>query len=283
VKVALALRRVDFGRWVQRPAWLAAFAAGLAACLLALLLNALLSEVRPDNAWGRTYGTLATLLMLGAVLLGARRRTMHLSRLPLGRAQDWVQFHVYGGTLFLLLVLMHTGLRAPRAGLTAWLLLLSVWVAVSGLLGVAIRRWVPRLLTSSLGLEVLYERIPELTAGIRARCSALAAACSTPVQDFYRKRLAPDLARPRARWIYFLDPIHGIQERLRELDFLRGLLGADDRGRLDELQALYRAKLEMDAHYTLQRALRWWLYGHVPVSFVLTLLVGIHVVTVLTF
>ncbi len=271
------------GRWVQRPDWLAAFAVALGLCLVALLINALVSEVRPGSGWGRTYGTLAVLLMLAAALLGVRRRTMRLSRLPIGKTQDWVQLHVYGGTLFLVLVLMHTGPRLPRTAFSAWLLALSVWVAASGVLGVALRKWVPRLLTSSLSLEVLYERIPELIAGVRTRCEALAAAGSTPLQDMFRRRLAPDLVRPRARLIYFVDPKAGIQDRLRELDFLRRLLGAEDQARLDELQSLYKAKLEMDAHYTLQRALRWWLYGHVPVSFVLLLLAAIHVVTVLAY
>lgn len=270
------------GRWVQRPDWLAAFAAALALCLLALAVNALVSEVRPGSGWGRTYGTLAALLMVAAALLGVRRRSLRFSHLPIGRTQDWVQLHVYGGALFLVLVLMHTGLRPPRTGFAGWLLGLSVWVAVSGLLGVALRKWLPRLMTSSLSIEVLYERVPELIAGVRSRCEALAAAGSTPLQDVFR-RLAPDLDGPRPRWIYFLDPKAGIQDRLRELEFLRRLLGAEDQGRLDELQTLYRAKLEMDASYTLQRALRWWLYGHIPVSFVLILLVGIHLVTVLLY
>ena len=51
--------------------------------------------------------------------------------------------------------------------------------------------------------------------------------------------------------------------------------------RLGELQQLYRAKLELDAHYTLQHVLRGWLVLHVPVSLVLLVLVGLHVFTVL--
>lgn len=270
--------RFDARRFVQRPDWLWAFAAGLAACVLAYLANVALAEVAPGNAWGRTYGTLAALLMVAAALLGVRRRTM---RFGLGRAQDWVQLHVYGGTLSVVLVLLHTGFRPPRSGFTAALLVLSLWIGASGLLGVALRKWIPRQLASGLSLEVLYERIPELTADLRARTEALVAPGSEPLRDFYRKRLAPDLARPRVRWIFFLDITGGIQERLREIDFLRRLLGEEDRGRLDELASLYRAKWEMDAHYTLQRALRWWLYGHVPPSLVLLLLVAVHVFSAL--
>ncbi|HXO22795.1 MAG TPA: hypothetical protein VOA87_22990 [Thermoanaerobaculia bacterium] len=268
-------------RWVQRPEWLWAFAAATAACLLVYGINAAttgMAEVRPGSVWGRTYGALAALLMVGAALLGVRRRTMRWS---LGRAQDWVQFHVYGGTLALLLVLLHSGFRRPVGGLGWWLLALTLWVTLSGLLGVVLRKWIPRLLASGLNLEVLYERIPELTADVRKRAEALMVSAPAPVEDFYRQRIAPDLVRPRVRLIYFLDITGGIQDRLREFGFLRRLLSPEERPRLDELESLYRVKLEMDAHFTLQKALRFWLYGHVPVSLVLLLLVAIHVVSVL--
>jgi len=156
-------------------------------------------------------------------------------------------------------------------------------VTLTGLAGVGLRKWLPRVLASGLTTEVLYERIPELAAELRTKAEAVAAACSTPVRDFHRKRLAADLAAPRVRWIFFVDVTGGIQGRLRELSFLRGMLDPAERERVDELEALYRTKLELDAHYTLQRPLRWWLYAHVPVSLVLILLVVIHVVTVLVY
>ena len=42
-----------------------------------------------------------------------------------------------------------------------------------------------------------------------------------------------------------------------------------------------RTKLEIDAHYTLQQALRWWLYAHLPASFVLLVFILLHLYTVL--
>jgi len=272
--------RLPVARWVQRPDWLAAFAAGTAVCLAAYGINAAVGEVRPGSAWGRSYGALAALLMLAAALLAVRRRTM---RLGLGRAQDWVQLHVYGGTLALLLVLLHTGWRGAAGGFGWWLLALTIWVSASGLFGVALRKWIPRLLSSGLSLEVLYERIPELTAGVRGKAEALVASAPAPVQDFYRRQIAPEMARPRVRWIYFVDITGGIQGRLRELAFLRKLLTPEERPSLDELTALYRVKLEMDAQFTLQKALRGWLYGHVPASFVLLFLVALHIFAVLVY
>jgi hypothetical protein len=272
--------RSPVARWVQRPDWLAGFAAAAVVCLAAYAINAAVGEVRPGTPWGRSYGALAALLMLAAALLSVRRRTM---RWGLGRAQDWVQLHVYGGALALLLVLLHVGWRGPAGGFGWWLLALTVWVSASGLLGVALRKWIPRLLSSGLSVEVLYERIPELTAEVRGKAEALAASAPASVQDFYRRRIAAEMARPRVRWIYCVDITGGIQGRLRELAFLRRLLAPEERPLLDDLLALYRVKLEMDAHFTLQKALRFWLYGHVPVSLVLLALVALHIVSVLTY
>ena len=88
------------------------------------------------------------------------------------------------------------------------------------------------------------------------------------------------LATPQTRLIYYLDVTGGIQARTEQFDYLRALLPADEQQKLDDLQAMYKTKLEIDAHYTLQKALRWWLYLHVPVSLVLIVLLALHIFAV---
>lgn len=265
-------------RWVQRPEWLAAFLGATVLLALVFALNLLLAAPRAGSAWGLAYGTLATLLLVAVSLLAVRRRTV---RWGLGRTQTWVQLHVYGGTLFLLLVLMHSGFRWPGGTVERWLLVLSLWVAGSGLVGVLLRKWLPRVLSSALTTEVLYERIPELAATLRRRAEELAREAPAPVRDLHRRSLAPLLAAPRFRWIYFADVTGGIAHRLRELDYLAERLPAGEREVLDDLRSVVLTKLELDVHFTLQRPLRWWLYGHVPPSLALLALVAVHLVTVL--
>ncbi len=262
---------------VQRPEYLAVSSLAALALLAVYALGAVFAPLTPGNAWGLAYGSAATLLLLAVTLLGVRRRAQ---RWGPGRVQDWVQFHVYGGTLFMLLVLLHSGFRWPQGVLTLWLWILSVAVTLSGLLGVLIGKTIPRILTSGLRTEVLYERIPELTTALRTKAEDLAQGSSPPIQDFYRKELAPALRCPQVRLLFLLDITGGIQERLRAFEFLRHLLSPDEQARCDELQDLYRIKLELDAHYTLQRPLRFWLYGHVPLAIVLLVLVAIHLVAV---
>jgi hypothetical protein len=275
----LVPRLAALGRRVQRPRWLAAFAVAAPALAAVFALGAAVSGVDPGNAWGLVYGALAAALMLAAAALAVRRRTM---RRGWGRSQTWVQLHLYGGALFLLLVGMHSGFAWPPPGLARWLAALSLWVVASGLAGVALRKWIPPLLASGLATEVLYERIPELAADLARRAEELAAPAG-PVRDLYRRRLARELAAPAVRWVFLRDITGGIGERLGELDFLRRRLDGDELDRLDRLEELYRAKLELDAHYTLQRPLRWWLWAHLPASWALVLLAAVHVITVLVY
>lgn len=254
-----------------------AFLAALVACGATLAVNAAVSEVRPSTAWGMGYGAGAVVLLLGALAYAARRRA---PRRGPGRAYVWLQFHLYGGALFLVLVMMHAGFRAPH-GVLAWAMwLLSWYVVMSGLVGVFLQRWLPRILSSAFATEVHYDRIPSLVGVIRGRVEALVRTCDDSVRRFYDTNLAPVLVEPQPRFIYFMDIAGGIRSRVGHLDYLRQFLAGEDVEKLDELKALVSSKLEMDAQYTLQRALRWWLLGHVPVSLALVVLVAFHLFSV---
>ena len=258
--------------------WWRVFLAGAGLCLGAAVVELAFDAPGGAGAWTVAYGVAATTLLLGAVAYGGRRRA---PRRGPGASYHWLRFHVYGGTLFLALVLLHTGLRLPD-GVVGWgLWSMSLWVVITGLAGVFIQKWVPTALSSGLATEVHYDRIPELVSHIRGKVEDLVAVADESVRSFYQANLAAGFAGPQARLIYFVDITGGIQARLRHLDYLDQFLGVRDRRTVDELRSLVRTKLEMDAQYTLQRALRWWLYAHVPGAVVLTMLVMFHVYAVI--
>jgi hypothetical protein len=93
--------------------------------------------------------------------------------------------------------------------------------------------------------------------------------------------IADALEGPQPRLLYFIDVTGGVGNQARKSDYLRDILSPDERETLDELMRLHRSKLEMDAHYTLQRALRGWLVLHVPVSLVMIALLAVHIFSVL--
>ena len=265
-------------QWVSSPEWFWAFVLASGVCLLGFLVNALLFELNPGNIWGIIYGTVAALLMIGVAAYGIRRRKL---RLNAGKSSTWVQFHVYGGTLFMMLVFMHTAFRLPSGALNWWLWTCSIWVTVSGILGVALQRWIPRTLTSGLAVEAVYERIPEIVAQLRSRAEKLVEVCSDPIRDFYIRNVAATLTLPQPRMIYYFDITGGIQSRMAQFDYLGKVLSTEEKEKLDSLKSMFRTKLELDAHYTLQKALRAWLYTHVPASILLLVLVALHLYAVL--
>ncbi len=251
---------------------------GVGLCLALLGANVTLDELRSGNAWSLGYGGAAAALLVATSIYGARRRLPRVtSKLGLGRAQSWLRFHLAAGGLFLLLVLMHSGFSWPTGMLTRWLLVVSVWTVGSGWLGHLIQRWIPRALTSGLSIEVLYERIPELVAALREDGERLAAECCEPVRELHRREVAPQLERPRRRWLYLWDTTGGQRSRLAQFDYLHRLLSPEDAEQLRELERIYRTKLEIDSHFTLQPLLRGWLHLHAPVSLLLLSLAAIHI------
>lgn len=267
-----------YNKWVQSPRWLTGFGVAVAGCVMVYLVNILFGQVHPGSAWGLSYGLLATVLFVAVSFYAVKRRAMQVRRL--GRAWPYLQFHVYGGTLFLLLMFMHVGFELPEGVLTTWLWVLSIWVVGSGLLGIVLQKWIPTLLSSGLSVEVQYDRIPELVDHLKSRAEVLVASCQPPTRDFYRRAMAPALTAPKTRLIYYLDITGGLQGSTEQFDYLRDLLAPEEKTKLDTLQEIYKTKLEIDAHYTLQKALRWWLYLHLPVSLVLAVLLALHIFAV---
>lgn len=269
------------GRGLAKAGWWRWVASIAAACLALYLYGYFWWEVRPGTVLGMSFGIAAAVLLLGTALYGVRRRMMRVvSHWRLGSAAGWLRFHLYGGGFFLLLVLMHTGFRLPTGTWMWWLWLLSLWTALSGLAGRALQQWIPRVLASGLAVEVNYDRIPELVDEIRGRAERLAAGCDPSVRRLYARKIAPILAAPENRPAFFFDITGGARSRLKDLDYLAGLLPAAEREKLREIERLYRTKLEIDAHYTLQLLLRGWLWIHVPPSLALLALVAVHVFTV---
>ena len=98
--------------------WQKAFWISVGACIVGYVLDALSGEVDASSLWGMLYGTVATVFMVGSALYAVRRRT---ARHRMGQARNWQQFHVYGGTLFMLLTLMDSKEKIPVAGHVVWI------------------------------------------------------------------------------------------------------------------------------------------------------------------
>jgi hypothetical protein len=264
----------------KRPSW-AIRSGAIAVLSLGLYVGLTWFEPwAPGRFWGLTFGTIAAVIFLVDALYPLRRRLMAR---PLGTAQRWLQFHIYGGLLACLFVLIHMGFRWPGGQFGWWLFLLTIWSTLSGVFGVWLQKRVPALLASQLSVEGLYARIPEMAGRLQAEADQIVKGASDMLERVYLNDVRPSLATVTQSWSFLADIRGGRERRLAPLRNVSQFLSDDERVRLDDLQAIVTEKLELDAQYSLQRVLRAWLVLHVPPALVLTGLVAAHIAAVLFF
>ena len=250
--------------------------------LLAYLLTQHQMQPWPGSLPGMVFGIAAATFFAAAALYSLRRRAMGLAtRLRLGPTRHWLFLHLYGGVFFLVLVTLHIAFRWPT-GVFSWALwLLSWWTVFTGLGGLALQRWIPRVL-ASLSVEINAARIPDMVGEIRQRVDVLVQASGDPVRKLASRRIVPGLEGPRRSLRFFIDPSRGSSTfPLEELAYLRGLSEGEEKQRLQELEELLATKHDLDVHYTLQHALRVWLVVHLPASWLLLVAILVHIVSVL--
>jgi hypothetical protein len=112
--------------------------------------------------------------MIFAAMLGARKR---VPTWRLGRAQAWMRGHLWLGFLTLPLILFHGGFHfgGTLTRVLMWLLIITVG---SGLFGAALQNYLPRMMTSDVPLETIYDEIGNVRNLLREEADrAVEAAC----------------------------------------------------------------------------------------------------------
>jgi hypothetical protein len=128
------------------------------------------------SAPGLTFGVIGFGFMIFAALLGARKR---VPTWRIGRAQAWMRGHLWLGLLSLPVILFHGGFHfgGTLTSVLMWLLIITV---ASGLIGAALQHYVPRVMTTDVKLETIYDEIgnvrkllrEEADRGVEAICGS---------------------------------------------------------------------------------------------------------------
>ncbi len=232
----------------------------------------------PGRFWGLTFGTLATAVFLVDGLYPLRRRLMSW---PFGNAQRWLQFHIYGGALALLFVLIHVGFTLPNGQFGWWLFGLTLWSTLSGVIGVCLQKWVPTVLSGQLSIEALYDRIPEMVDRLQSEADSVVRGSSDLLERFYSGEVRPSLAGLTPSWAFLADIGGSRERRVAAFRNVAQFVSDDDQVRLKDLEAIVTEKHELDAQYSLQRALRLWLPLHLFPAMALLGLLAVHILAVL--
>ncbi len=145
--------RVDHTQRSWALASLGIFAAGAVAYVV--YVHEAPAGPRGSSFMGVLFGIAGFAFMIFAALLGARKR---VPTWRVGRAQAWMRGHLWLGLLSLPLILFHGGFHfgGTLTRVLMWLLIVTV---ASGLFGAALQNYVPRLMTSDVPLETIYDEI----------------------------------------------------------------------------------------------------------------------------
>jgi hypothetical protein len=265
------------------------------------------------GSWpGLVYGGAGLALMLYAGVLGLRRR---VPTWRVGHAATWMKGHLWLGLLSYALILFHSGFQLGGP-LTLCLMALFTIVVASGIYGVVLQQYVPRLMLARLPLETVYEQIDSVVRQLRDEADALVAAVAGPLPQ----RSAPAAGERRGggglrrgtttaagrstlgtgettsdgvgmKEIYLAEirpylaaeSLHNSRLSAPPVAaalfrHLRTLVPSALQATLGELEAICDERRQLAEQKRLHHWLHGWLLVHVPLSMALLLLAVVHAV-----
>jgi hypothetical protein len=246
---------------------------------------------------GLLYGILGTLLMAFAGLLSAVRK---FPRWRLPPRKWWLKGHIWLGLLSGLLIACHTGWSwGGTLEKVLWAVFLIV--LITGMYGLALQQFLPRLLAMRIPTEAPYEQIPHICSVMRRKADALVQkVCSMPddpmslegstlhvsrflntqaqLQEFYEKQVRPFLGPEFDRTSPLARPL--------QAEAVFDKLGAfatsgELRDLVDQLRSLCDERRQLGEQERLHHWLHGWLFLHIPLSVLLAFLTLAHAVIAL--
>ncbi len=129
---------------------------------------------------GFVYGIIGGLIIVFELLLWPRKRVRSWR---LGSAQTWLRAHVWLGLLALPLVVMHARLLLVGGLLNVALMVLFLLVIASGIWGLVLQQFLPRMLLEEVPAETIREQIDQVAARECLDMERLLRAVCEPLDD----------------------------------------------------------------------------------------------------
>lgn len=266
---------------LSRAVWAVALVGGATALIWLVDQSAMTAVRRPAvvDGWA---------LFIAVVLAVALRLRKAIPVLPILDAVVWARVHVVTGLVTVSVFFLHTVGRLPTSLFDTLLWTLFVVVAASGVGGWILSRLLPPRLRSQQGGPEILQRIPARRAALAAEAAtvvneALRATRSQTLRDLYVDTLEPFLRCPADLGAHLLESRRPVQRLRRLVEQNAHYLDARGREALDALARIAEAKIDLDHQTALLRALRLWTLVHVPLTYGLLVLVGVHLVAVYAF
>jgi hypothetical protein len=231
------------------------------------------------------YGIAGLALMVYAAALSLLRYVP--SWWWLGSRKTWLRGHVWLGMFSGVLILLHSGFRWGGT-LELILVILTLLVLGTGVVGLLIQQIVPRLLTARISAEAPYEQIPFLCAAMRQQADdrldkvrekrdagQIDPDAVARLETFYNRQVRPFLDPHAKRSLPLAHPLSAelLFDRERALPVLKPVVAE-----LDWLKTLCGERRELLEQEWLHLVLHGWLLLHVPLSAALLVLGATHAV-----
>ncbi len=229
------------------------------------------------GSWaGLFYGVAGTAMMTFAGILGARKKfpTLHVGRVSL-----WLRGHVWLGLLSVPMILFHGGFSLGGS-LTTVLMIVFATIVLSGIFGVALQQFIPKLMMDTVPTEVvfeqtdgylehLFETAEQRVESLKPKPDAEDKAGYKIVREFYTSAILPYLRNPKG--------LFAVEQRSRSLfDHVRKLVPPESHPVLLELNKIIWQRRDLARQTKLHRILHGWLLVHVPLSAALLVLTLVH-------
>jgi hypothetical protein len=234
-------------------------------------------EVTGGSMVGLWYGIGGSLLMVFAGLLAAHRKLLRWPMIP--PRSWWLKGHIWLGLLSAVLILCHSGFRWGGT-LERLLWIVFALTLLTGILGLWLQQFLPRLIADRIPQETPYEQIPHVARVLVQRADAL-------IDSLCADASLEEGTRAKLRLVFesdirpFLARRPGHEKTEADLAGLRALPVAQ--GQVAQLEQWCLERRRLDEQERLHRWLQGWLLVHVPLSLALLLLGLAHAVGSLYF
>lgn len=207
--------------------------------------------------------------------------------LRMGKASFWLKMHICIGVFSGVLFFVHMGWSWPSGifrQIFAWCFII---VFLSGLVGWWMSRTFPKRLTDA-GYETPFERMSDARNNLRQKAETLVLATKknkTPslASLGYADQLGVFFTKPCNFFAHLRASRSPQAEHASQFDEMDRYIGADDRENFENLRDLVTEKHMLDYQYSLQLALRLWLFIHIPLSYSLLIFSVLHIILVHSF
>lgn len=293
----------------HRP-WLVVSAVLLLVSTAIYVPYALFSKAGGGTWIGLTYGIVGYSFMVFAGLLSVRKK-WRVARI--GRAKIWMRAHLWLGFLAFPIIIYHSAFGLGGS-LTTALMVMFVFVWVSGIAGAALQHYIPTVMTREAPMETIYDQIesvlghlvreaedimvklvpameampvPEVvgertitrTVFLDKAAREADSKALQPIRTLYTEKLQGYLLRPGD----FKHELANPAVSAKMFDQVRQMSPTAIDQYVDDLENICDEKRQLDKQSRLHKILHGWLMVHIPVSWALLVLGGIHAVIALRY